>query len=76
MTSIRIAHSALSGRVYAGRLNANGNTWKPGKTDVTSDFLCCVLDMLKANNGAITIESTDGGSAVVRLIDPQPVSKP
>ena len=41
---IRLGVSPLTETVYAGKLLKDGITWAPGKQDVTSDFIKCVLD--------------------------------
>lgn len=40
---IRIAKSALSDTIYAGRIKSNGFEWKGEKHDVTNDFLAAVI---------------------------------
>ncbi|WEG18664.1 hypothetical protein PQ478_09295 [Alkalihalophilus pseudofirmus] len=43
MNELRIAKSALTDNVYAGRLRKDGFTWKEGKVDVTNDFIAAVI---------------------------------
>jgi hypothetical protein len=44
MNSLRIAMSPITKRVYAGRIKPNGYEWAGDKTDVTTDFLRCVVN--------------------------------
>lgn len=41
---ITIACAALSGRIYAGKLNKSRTAFLDGKQDVTSDVLKAVID--------------------------------
>ena len=44
MSNIRIATSALTKTIYAGKLNKKGDSFLTGKTDVTSDVLKSIID--------------------------------
>jgi len=58
MSKITVACAALSGRIYAGRINKAGNSFLDGKQDVTSDVLKAVIDKIKP--GFIEIVTVDG----------------
>jgi len=44
MSNIRVATSALTKTIYAGKLNKKGDSFLTGKTDVTSDVLKSIID--------------------------------
>ena len=45
-SGIRVAKSAMTDRIYAGRVCRDGMTWRAGKADVTSDVLKAVVDLI------------------------------
>lgn len=45
-SGIRVAKSAMTDRIFAGRVLKDGMTWGAGKTDVTSDVLKAVVDLI------------------------------
>lgn len=51
--------SPLTGTVFSGRINEKGDAWVGKKTDVTSDFLRCVLEKAHFHGG--TFEIRGGG---------------
>ena len=53
--------SPLTGTVFSGRVNAKGDMWVGKKTDVTSDFLRCILEKAHFHGGAFEIR---GGGKV------------
>ena len=55
MTS-RIATAALTGRIYMGRTNKEGNAFTGQKKDVTSDVLKAVIDKAAFHGGTFEIE--------------------
>jgi hypothetical protein len=55
MSKITVACAALSGRIYAGRINKPGNAFLDGKQDVTGDVLKAVIDKIEPGN-VITVE--------------------
>ncbi len=55
MTS-RIATAALTGRIYMGRANKEGNAFTGQKKDVTSDVLKAVIDKAAFHGGTFEIE--------------------
>jgi predicted alpha/beta hydrolase len=55
--------SPLTGTVFSGRVNAKGNLWVGQKTDVTSDFLRCLLEKAQFHGG--TFEIRGGGKVHV-----------
>jgi len=61
---IRLCHSAVSDRVFAGKLNKAGNEWLD-KKDVTDDFLNCVLNRWVGFEQTIT--APDGTKYEVRV---------
>ena len=54
-----IGVSSLTGTVFSGRLNKAKTMWVGKKTDITSDFLRCVLE--KAHRHGGTFEIRGGG---------------
>ena len=44
MKGLRIACTALTKRIFAGRVNKAGNSFLDGKVDVTSDCLKAVIE--------------------------------
>jgi len=55
----RIATAALTGRIYMGRTNKEGNAFTGQKKDVTSDVLKAVIDKAAFHGGSFEVE---GGS--------------
>ncbi len=60
-SEIRVAKSAMTDRIYAGRVCKDGQTWRAGKRDVTSDVLKAVVDLITPGH-ALTV-SADGKPA-------------
>ena len=60
-SEIRVAKSAMTDRIYAGRVCKDGMTWRDGKRDVTSDVLKAVVDLITPGH-ALTV-SVDGKPA-------------
>lgn len=58
MTKITVACAALSGKIYAGRVNKAGTAFLDGKQDVTSDVLKAVIDKVKP--GQVETVTVDG----------------
>lgn len=58
MKNLRIATAALTGHIYAGRVNKAGNCFLDGKVDVTSDCLKAVID--KVTPGHVVTVEVDG----------------
>lgn len=58
MSKLRIATAAMSGRIYAGRVNKDGTSFLDGKVDVTSDVLRAVID--KVTPGHVISVEVDG----------------
>ena len=56
---IHISTSALTGRIYAGRLNKKGNAFLDGKEEVTSDVLRAVIEKSKYHGGSFDIQAGD-----------------
>ncbi len=52
----RIATAALTGRIYMGRTNKEGNAFTGQKKDVTSDVLKAVIDKAAFHGGTFEIE--------------------
>ena len=52
----RIATSALTGRIYQGRVNKAGDAFVGNKKDVTSDVLAAVIDKARFHGGTFEIE--------------------
>ena len=70
-SEIRVAKSAMTDRIYAGRVCKDGMTWRDGKRDVTSDVLKAVVDLITPGH-ALTV-SVDGKPAyeiTVKAISP------
>ena len=51
--------SPLTGAVFSGRLNKAGNLWVGKRTDVTSDFLKCVLEKAHFHGGTFEIRGVE-----------------
>lgn len=47
MAKITVACAALTGTIYAGRINKAGNAFLDGKQDVTSDVLKAIIEKVK-----------------------------
>lgn len=58
MSNMRIACTALSKRIYLGRVNKAGDAFAGTKTDVTSDCLKAVIE--KVGVGFVETISIDG----------------
>lgn len=57
MKNIRLAVTALAGRVIAGIESAKGNAITEGsRQDVTSDFMKAVIDKAEFHGGTFVIE--------------------
>ncbi len=56
-----IGVSPLTGLVFSGRVNAEKTLWVGKKTDITSDFLRCVLEKAHYHGGVFEIR---GGGKV------------
>jgi hypothetical protein len=56
-----IGVSPITGTVFSGRINAAGDMWVGKKTDITSDFLRCVLEKAHFHGGKFEIR---GGGKV------------
>ncbi len=67
--NIRVCHSALSDRVYAGKLNKKGDQWL-SKKDVTNDFINCVLNRWVGFEQTIT--APDGTEYEIRVKKKEP----
>lgn len=59
MKKIHIAHSGLTGNIYAGTLMSS-QRWGANKTDVTVPALVAVAEHTLKNNGAVIISTEDG----------------
>ncbi|WP_433886641.1 DUF7446 family protein [Pseudomonas vranovensis] len=60
MKKIRIAVTALAGRIIAGLEAAKGNAITEGsRQDVTSDFMKAVIDKAEYHGGSFVIEGDD-----------------
>lgn len=62
----RIACTALTGRIMAGRVSKDGLRFTGTPKDVTSDVLKAIIDKLKHHGGSFEI--TCEGTVVARLI--------
>ena len=49
MNGIRIATSAITKTIYAGKINKKGDCFLTGKVDVTSDVLKSIIDYVGVN---------------------------
>lgn len=58
VAKITVACAALSGRIYAGRINKAGTGFLAGKQDVTSDVLKAIID--KVGPGHVETISVGG----------------
>lgn len=59
----RIATSAMTGRIYSGKVNAAGTEFVGDQKDVTSDVLKAVIDKAEFHGGKFDIEG--GGKKFV-----------
>lgn len=57
--------SQLTGTVFSGRLNKAGNLWVGKRTDITSDFLKCVLEKAHFHGGSFEIRGVESGTVYV-----------
>lgn len=57
LNKLRLGHSSLTDKIYAGILKKGGKQWRI-KTDATNDFLHCVLSRWSGKRETIT--SPDG----------------
>jgi len=55
---MKIAKSPVTNTIYAGRLNKNGTMWIGKKTDVTSDVIDSVFDLVRVKR--IFFKTTKG----------------
>lgn len=51
-----IATSPLTGRIFSGRINKNGNAFVGEKKDVTSEFLQALIAKAEFHGGEFEIE--------------------
>lgn len=56
MSSLRIASSPLTGRIYCGKLNKAGTAFLDGKVDVTSDVMAAIIEKAVYHGGEFVIE--------------------
>ena len=63
----RIACTALTGRIMAGRVSKNGLNFTGTPKDVTSDVLKAVIDKLKHHGGSFDITCDGVVVATLRL---------
>lgn len=56
---IRVQVSALSGRIYAGRINTAGTEWAGEKHDVTSDVVGAIIEKIGAGH-VLRVTRNDG----------------
>lgn len=66
----RIACTALTGRIMAGRVSKDGLSFTGTPKDVTSDVLKAVIDKLKHHGGRFDITSNGEVVATIRLEEP------
>lgn len=59
MKKIHVAHSGLTGNIYAGTL-LKSQRWGADKTDVTVPALVAVAEHTLKNDGAVIISAEDG----------------
>ncbi len=52
--NIRLGHSKLSDRIFAGYLSKDGKRWI-SKKDITSDFIGAVIDRFSGYRETITV---------------------
>ncbi len=52
----RIGVSPLTGRIFQGRVNKQGNAFVGQKEDITSDVLKAVIDKAEYHGGSFDIE--------------------
>ena len=65
--AMTIAVSPLTGAVYSGRVNPKTDTWIGKKTDVTSDFLRCVIEKAAFHGGEFEIRGSSGTLHIVTV---------
>lgn len=63
-----IAVSPLTGTVYSGKVSQKTDMWVGKKTDVTSDFLRCVIDKANFHGGCFEIRGSSGTVHVVTVV--------
>lgn len=64
MSATRVAKSPMTNRIYAGRVCRDGVTWQAGKTDVTSDVLKAVVDLVTPGH---TLSVSVGGKPAYEI---------
>lgn len=56
---IHIAHSSLSGNIYAGHVLKDGNTWSVNKQDVTGIAIYAVCEHVLDKGGSMVLSMND-----------------
>ena len=60
MSKIRVGHSRLGNKIFAGTLINGGTMWSSNKTDVTIDALVAVCNHVAQFGDAVVISKEDG----------------
>lgn len=57
--NMKIGTSPMTGAIFLGKLNKKGNMWLDGKTDVTDEVICAMVEHLRKVELTYTYESID-----------------
>ena len=60
MSKIRVGHSPLGNKIFAGTLIKGGTMWSSNKTDVTIDALVAVCNHVAQFGDDVVISREDG----------------
>ena len=60
MSKIRVGHSRLGNKIFAGTLINGGTMWSSNKTDVTIDALVAVCNHVAQFGDDVVISKEDG----------------
>ena len=60
MSKIRVGHSPLGNKIFAGTLINGGTMWSSNKTDVTIDALVAVCNHVAQFGDDVVISKEDG----------------
>lgn len=60
MSKIRVGHSPLGNKIFAGTLIKGGTIWSSSKTDVTIDALVAVCNHVVQFGDDVVISKEDG----------------
>lgn len=62
--TLRVGHSPLSNKIYAGKVLKDGRTWATGKSDVTLEALSAAAFHVLQCGGSIQLTDAEGSAAI------------